>query len=151
MFYVTDFDPQYDFGMKKFDDFIRNKNKKIQNDESDINVGYVNKTLVFEIPLVGIKKENISVTSNGYVVEVNATYTKDTDINYVLNKLHLKNVKKKISQVNEYIGGAVRWKYENGLLTIAVEPYQTPTDSLEPSESDNFFNETENEAETNIP
>lgn len=151
MFYVTDFDPQYDFGMKKFDDFIRNKNKKIQNDESDINVGYVNKTLVFEIPLVGIKKENISVTSNGYVIEVNATYTKDTDINYVLNKLHLKNVKKKISQVNEYIGGAVRWKYENGLLTIAVEPYQTPTDSLEPSESDNFFNETENEAETNIP
>lgn len=151
MFYVTDFDPQYDFGMKTFDDFIRNKHKKIQKDESDINVGYVNKTLVFEIPLAGIKKENISVTSNGYVVEVNATYTKDTDINYVLNKLHLKNVKKKISLVNEYIGGAVRWKYENGLLTIAVEPYQTPTDSLEPSESDNFFNETEDETETNIP
>lgn len=151
MFYITDFDPQYDFGMKKFDDFIRNKHKKIQKDESDINVGYVNKTLVFEIPLVGIKKENITVTSNGYVVEVNATYIKDTNINYVLNKLSLKDVKKKISLVNEYIGGAVRWKYENGLLTIAVEPYQTPTGGLEPSESDNFFNETEDETETNIP
>lgn len=151
MFYITDFDPQYDFGMKKFDDFIRNKRKKIQEDVSDINVGYVNKTQVFEIALVGIKKENITVTSNGYVVEVNATYIKDTDINYVLNKLALKDIKKKISLVNEYIGGAVRWKYENGLLTIAVEPYQTPTGSLEPSESDNFFNETEDETETNIP
>lgn len=151
MFWITDFDPQYDFGMKKVDDFIKNIPHHDIKKNSDINVGYVGKTLVFEIPMVGIKKENITVAYSGKVIEVSSTYEADVDIKYVLNKLDLKNVHKKLSLVNEYIGGAVRWKYENGLMTIAVEPYETPSEGISPSESDNFFNVPQNNEDVNVP
>lgn len=151
MFYVSDFGPQYDFGMRKVKDFIKNQPKITES--SNINVGYYNNSLVFELSLAGIKKENITVSYNGNVIEIKAVYEKEKNINYVLNKLKLNNVIQKLSLFNEYIGGAVKWKFVNGLLTIVVEPFNsTQGDSVQPSDdNENFFNDIQDETQTNIP
>lgn len=150
MFYVTDFDHQYDFGMKRIKDFIKGCEKVTE--KKDINVGYFNDSLVFELPLPGFKKENIEVKYSGNVIHVKATYENE-DITYALVGFKHDNVSKKLYLMNEYIGGAVRWQFVNGLLTIVVSQYTDPNDTIDPvGDNENLF-ETDNteEPEPNNP
>lgn len=124
------------------------------------NIGYAGNTLLFEIALAGFKKENITVSYVGNVITVNARWKSQSsessdsqnccggcdeeqtdkcccckceDIQYIQKNISTKDVCRKFYLSNEYLGGSIKWKYVDGLLTIAV--YLNEVDhSVQPSE-----------------
>lgn len=129
------------------------------------NIGYAGNTLIFEIALAGFKKENITVSYVGNVITVNAKWKSQSsessgssedsgccggcnteqadkcccchceDIQYIQKNISTKDVCRKFYLSNEYLGGSIKWKYVDGLLTIAV--YLNEVDhSVQPSGDD---------------
>lgn len=125
------------------------------------NIGYANNTLIFEVALAGFKKENIKVSYVGNVITVNAKWNKDSEeqtcpqceaqgcdgcckcecdcckkeIKYIMKNISTKDACRKFTLPDKYLGGSLKWKFVDGLLTIAV--YVNDVDySVEPSEDD---------------
>lgn len=124
------------------------------------NIGYANNTLIFEVALAGFKKENIKVSYVGNVITVNAKWNKDTEeevqtcpqceaqgcsgsccscdcckkeVKYIMKNISTKDACRKFTLPDKYLGGSLKWKFVDGLLTIAV--YVNDVDySVEPSE-----------------
>lgn len=151
MFYVTDFDRQCDFGMRKVKDFIKYRDKVVCK-EADVNVGFFNNDLVYEVSLPGFKKENVTVRYSGNVILIQATYDK-RDIDYVIKGFKHEDVSKKLYLMNDYIGGALRWQYVNGLMTLVVSPYSEPDDVVTPTNDDEdmFISSEQTAPEPNNP
>lgn len=123
------------------------------------NIGYANNTLIFEVALAGFKKENIKVSYVGNVITVNAKWNKDSEdtqtcpqceaqgcsgnccscdcckkeVKYIMKNISTKDACRKFTLPDKYLGGSLKWKFVDGLLTIAV--YVNDVDySVEPSE-----------------
>lgn len=124
------------------------------------NIGYANNTLIFEVALAGFKKENIKVSYVGNVITVNAKWNKDPEdtqtcpqcetqgcdgcgscscdcckkeVKYIMKNISTKDACRKFTLPDKYLGGSLKWKFVDGLLTIAV--YVNDVDySVEPSE-----------------
>ena len=120
------------------------------------NIGYSGNTLIFEIALAGFKKENITVSYVGNVITVNAKWNTPTvegdtsgcceccsdscschtnNIEYIQKNISTKDVCRKFYLSNEFLGGSIKWKYVDGLLTIAVY-VNTVNNNVEPSSDD---------------
>lgn len=122
------------------------------------NIGYSGGTLIFEIALAGFKKENITVSYVGNVITVDAKWKSseetgssessddsgdkccqcckcETEIEYIQKNISTKDVCRKFFLNNEYLGGSIKWKYVDGLLTIAVY-VNTVNNSVAPSADD---------------
>lgn len=126
------------------------------------NIGYANNTLIFEVALAGFKKENIKVSYVGNVITVNAKWNKDSEdeqtcpqceaqgcdgccscscdcckkeVKYIMKNISTKDACRKFTLPDKYLGGSLKWKFVDGLLTIAV--YVNDVDySVEPSGDD---------------
>lgn len=174
MYYIKNFEREADkfderYGMKKIYDFIKDISKdNVSKMEKqccnkcstfkNVNIGYTQSKVIFEIGLPGYKKENIKVSYNGCVVTIIATYEEnDTPINYVVNNLKHDIVSKKFKLDDKFSGGIIKWKFTDGLLLIAVESDSDETVNITASDDDeDIISETgeesgQNDNTQNIP
>lgn len=149
MFYVKNYSPVRRFCIE---DFMKDAEKFLNDPFTKepapkyplTNIGYSDEVLVFELALAGFKKENIKVSYVGNVVSVKATYKTDDkcsddckcpEVKYVQQNISHKDVARSFYLSNEYLGAKIKWKFVDGLLTIAV--YQNNEDNqIEASDDD---------------
>lgn len=156
MFYVKNYTPTPRIDIESFvkdaEKFLKDPYAKEQAPKYPLtNIGYCGTTLVFELALAGFKKENIKVSYVGNVVTVKAVYesvkeqapeSEDTkcdcnsnEIKYIQKNISKKDVCRKFYLANEYLGSNIKWKYVNGLLTVAVYPNDDES-QVDPSADD---------------
>lgn len=153
MFYVKNYTPAPRINLESFmkdaEKFLNDPYAKEQAPKYPLtNIGYCGTTLVFELALAGFKKENVSVSYVGNVVTVKAVYEKKksddscncacttSEIKYIQKNISNKDVCRKFYLANEYLGSSIKWKFVNGLLTIAVYPNNGDESQIDPSEDD---------------
>lgn len=150
--------------MKEAEKFLQDPFSREQAPKYPLtNIGYCGKNLVFELALAGFKKENIKVSYVGNVITVQAVWnptethgcenacspnvtnccTCCTDeIQYIQKNISNKDVCRKFYLANEYLGSTIKWKFVNGLLTVAVYPNEDTT-VVDPSGDDEDITSTE--------
>lgn len=159
MFYVKKYTPTPRIDIETFikdaEKFLKDPYAKEQAPKYPLtNIGYCGTTLVFELALAGFKKENIKVSYVGNVVTVKAVYDTNeentetpececdpnckcisNEIRYIQKNISNKDVCRKFYLANEYLGSDIKWKYVNGLLTVAVYP-NDDIQQVDPSDDD---------------
>lgn len=149
MFYIKEFDRQFSRDNYAYNnevkDFIRNTEKILKplyakHEEKDLNVGFIEHTMIFQLSLPGFKRENITVTYTGDVITITAEPSEEKEhITFIKQSFMQKKFVRKLFLVDDYVGGKVSWVYNDGIITISVE-INGVVNTIEPSEELSFGN-----------
>lgn len=88
--------------------------------------------LIAEIAVAGFDKSELSIESKGNEIHITgekSTMVNEVDINYVQKHISSEDFERILVLHDNYVGGDVTAKVENGLLTLKVTPKE-PTKKL---------------------